>query len=238
MPLVHPPGHAQVDFGEAIGIIGGIECKIHFFAFDLPHSDACFVIAYPAETTEAFCDGHVRAFAFFGGVPKSILYDNTKLAVARILGDGKRQRTRAFSELQSHYLFEDRFGRPGKGNDKGKVEGLVGHARRNFLVPIPVFESFEALNAHLLECCHAPSRDIFVRDLKRQRASRLSNDGSVRALAVKPRAQGRAAPRLRGLTARATEHTGHPCRESQSTMRQTRLDAILLRPTDAISLRR
>jgi transposase len=153
VPLVHPPGHAQVDFGEAIGIIGGIECKIHFFAFDLPHSDACFVIAYPAETTEAFCDGHVRAFAFFGGVPKSILYDNTKLAVARILGDGKRQRTRAFAELQSHYLFEDRFGRPGKGNDKGKVEGLVGHARRNFLVPIPVFESFEALNAHLLECC-------------------------------------------------------------------------------------
>jgi transposase len=153
VPLVHPPGHAQADFGEAIGVIGGAERKIHFFAFDLPHSDACFVVGYPAETTEAFCDGHVRAFAFFGGVPKSILYDNTKIAVARILGDGKRQRTRVFSELQSHYLFEDRFGRPGKGNDKGKVEGLVGYARRNFLVPIPVFESFEALNAHLLERC-------------------------------------------------------------------------------------
>jgi Transposase and inactivated derivatives len=94
-----------------------------------------------------------EAFAFFGGVPKSILYDNTKIVVARILGDGKRQRTRVFTELQSHYLFEDRFGRPGKGNDKGKVEGLVGYARRNFLVPIPVFESFAALNAHLLECC-------------------------------------------------------------------------------------
>ena len=122
-------------FGEAIGVIGGVEQKIHFFAMDLPHSDACFVVAYPAETTEAFCDGHVRAFAFFGGVPKSILYDNTRIAVARILGDGKRQRTRVFSELQSHYLFEDRFGRLGKGNDKGKVEGLVGYARRNFLVP-------------------------------------------------------------------------------------------------------
>jgi transposase len=153
VPLEHPPGHAQVDFGEAIGIIGGEERKIHFFAMDLPHSDACFVAAYPAETTEAFCDGHVRAFAFFGGVPRSILYDNTKIAVARILGDGERQRTRVFSELQSHYLFEDRFGRPGKGNDKGKVEGLVGYARRNFLVPIPVFESFGALNVHLLGCC-------------------------------------------------------------------------------------
>ena len=153
VPLRHPPGHAQVDFGEAIGVIGGVERKIHFFAMDLPYSDAIFVVAYPAETTEAFCDGHVRAFAFFGGVPQSILYDNTKLAVARILGDGRRKRTRVFSELQSHYLFTDRFGRPGKGNDKGKVEGLVGYARRNFLVPIPAFESFDALNAYLLERC-------------------------------------------------------------------------------------
>ena len=86
VPLVHPPGHAQVDFGEALAVIGGVERKIHFFALDLPHSDACFVKAYPAETTEAFCDGHVAAFGFFGGVPRSILYDNTKMAVARILG--------------------------------------------------------------------------------------------------------------------------------------------------------
>ena len=126
VPLSHSPGHAQADFGEAMAVIGGALRKIHFLAFDLPHSDGCFVAAYPAETTEAFCDGHNAAFAFFGGVPRSILYDNTKLAVARILGDGKRQRTRVFTELQSHYLFEDRFGRPGKGNDKGKVEGLVG----------------------------------------------------------------------------------------------------------------
>ncbi len=168
VPLTHPPGHAQADFGEAIGIIGGVERKIHFLAIDLPHSDAIFVVAYPAETTEAFCDGHVRAFQFFGGVPQSILYDNTKIAVARILGDGRRKRTRVFSELQSHYLFTDRFGRPGKGNDKGKVEGLVGYARRNFLVPIPVFESFEALNAHLLESC-----------LKRQADRLRGHEGTI-----------------------------------------------------------
>ena len=81
-------------------------------------------------------------------MPCSILYDNLKLAVARILGDGRRQRTRVFSELQSHYLFADRFGRPGKG----KVEGLVGYARRNFMVPIPYAASFAELNARLLEC--------------------------------------------------------------------------------------
>jgi transposase len=153
VPLSHPPGHAQVDFGEAVAVIAGVRQKIHFFCLDLPHSDACFVKAYPAERMEAFLDGHVAAFAFLGGVPRSILYDNTTLAVAQILGGGERQRTRAFAELQSHYLFRDRFGRPGKGNDKGKVEGLVGYARRNFLVPVPAAPSFAALNAHLERGC-------------------------------------------------------------------------------------
>ena len=153
VPLTHPAGHAQCDFGQARAVIGGVEQAIHYFALDMAHSDGCFIKAYPAETTEAFCDGHVAAFSFLGGVPRSILYDNTRLAVAKIMGDGRRRRTRVFSELVSHYLFEDRFGRPGKGNDKGKVEGLVGYARRNFLVPAPSFASFDALNAHLEERC-------------------------------------------------------------------------------------
>lgn len=151
VPLSHPPGHAQVDFGEAVAVIGGVRMKIHYFCIDLPQSDACFVKAYPRETTEAFLDGHVSAFAFFGGVPLSILYDNTKIAVAKICGDGKRERTRAFTELVSHYLFRDRFGRPAKGNDKGKVEGLVKFSRANFMVPVPVAASFDELNAHLAE---------------------------------------------------------------------------------------
>ena len=153
MPLSHPPGHAQCDFGEALVVIGGVERKAHCFVLDLPHSDGCFVKACPAESTEAFLDGHVSALSFLGGVPRSILYDNTRLAVAKIPGDGRRQRTRSFTELQSHYLFEDRFGRPGKGNDKGKVEGLVGYSRRNFLVPILSFESFDALNTYLERRC-------------------------------------------------------------------------------------
>ena len=153
VPLSHAPGHAQCDFGEALVTIGGVEQKAHYLILDLPHSDGCFVKAYPAETTEAFLDEHVSAFAFLGGVPQSVLYDNTKLAVAKILGDGRRQRTKAFTELQSHYLFDDRFGRPAKGNDKGKVEGMVGYVRRNFLVPIPSFESFTALNDHLERRC-------------------------------------------------------------------------------------
>jgi transposase len=150
VPLAHPPGDAQADFGEAMVVIGGVERKAHYLVVDLPQSDDCFVMAFPAETTEAFLEGHTHAFAYFGGVPRTILYDNSKIAVARILGDGTRMKTRAFTELQSHYLFAEKFGRPGKGNDKGKVEGLVGYARRNFMVPRPRFATWEEFNAHLL----------------------------------------------------------------------------------------
>jgi len=153
VPLCHPPGHGQADFGEALAVIGGVERKVHFFCVSLPHSDGLFAKAYPAETTEAFLDGHNAAFSYFGGVVQSMLYDNTKLAVARITGCGKRRETRRFTALRSHYLFEARFGRPGKGNDKGKVEGLVGYVRRNFMVPIPRFDSFDSLNRWLEEQC-------------------------------------------------------------------------------------
>jgi transposase len=95
----------------------------------------------------------VQAFAYFGGVPPTILYDNTRIAVKQITGDGERTPTKAFSGLQSHYLFAAKFGRPGKGNDKGNVEGLVGYARRNFLVPVPRVGSWAELNTLLLDGC-------------------------------------------------------------------------------------
>ena len=155
VPLYHSPGHAQADFGEAVVELRGKRQKVHFFCMILPHSDVWFVKAYPRETTEAFLDGHVSAFAFFGGIPRSILYDNTTLAVARILGDGERRRTQAFSHLQSHYVFRDRFGHPGKGNDKGKVEALVKTARRKFFVPIPRVAELDALNEQLMAGCLA-----------------------------------------------------------------------------------
>jgi transposase len=151
--LVHAPGEAQADFGEVLVVVAGVERKAHYLAMDLPHSDDGFVAAFPAETTEAFLEGHVRAFAYFGGVPRQILYDNTKIAVARILGDGQREKAPAFSELQSYYLFAEKFGRPAEGNDKGKVEGLVGYVRRNFMVPIPRVNSWDEWNAHLEEQC-------------------------------------------------------------------------------------
>jgi len=96
-----------------------------------PHSDACFVRAYRAATAEAWMDGHVHAFTFFGGVPQSVPYDSeadqetirgivspaNRCLVSKILPDGTRRRASLFSALQSHYLFRDRYGRPGKGNE-------------------------------------------------------------------------------------------------------------------------
>ncbi len=175
VPLAHDPGHAQVDFGEALAVIGGVWMKVHYFAMSLPHSDAVFVKAYPRETTEAFCDGHVSAVAFFGGVPVSILYDNTKIAVARILGKGKRVRTQEFSKLQSHYLFKDRFARPARGNEKGNVEGNIGFCRRNFMVPIPRFDTFDAFNAWLEQQCLARQNDT-LRDHSETIGERLMRD--------------------------------------------------------------
>lgn len=180
VPLSHSPGHAQADFGEADVVIGGIQYRAHYFVMTLPHSDACFVSAYPAATTEAWMDGHNRAFSFFGGIPKSILYDNDKVLVARILPDGTRQRTKAFSGLQSHYLFEDRYGRPAKGNDKGNVEGIVGFARRNFMVPLPRFDSWDAFNAHLEGQCRNRQRDV-LRGHRENIGARLVHDQEVLA---------------------------------------------------------
>jgi transposase len=186
VPLAHPPGHGQVDFGEAVAVIGGVRQKIHFFCMDLPQSDACFVKAYPRETTEAFLDGHVSAFAFFGGVPLSLLYDNTTIAVAKICGDGKRERTRAFTELVSHYLFADRFGRPGKGNDKGNVEGLVKHARLNFMVPIPEAASFDELNARLEAQCRQRQAERAGRHAETIGERLVADTAALRALPAVP----------------------------------------------------
>ena len=175
VPLAHPPGHAQADFGEATVVIGGVEQTAHFFAFDLPHSDAGFVRAYPAATAEAWVDGHVHAFAFFGRVPQSVLYDNDRCLVARILPDGTRKRATLFSGFLSHYLIRDRYGRPGKGNDKGAVEGLVGWARRTFMVPLPRFATWEDFNAWLEAQCRKRQAEI-LRGHSETIGARLARD--------------------------------------------------------------
>ncbi len=125
LPLHHASGYAKANFGEAMVVIGGIEQKAHFFALDLPYSDACYIRAYPAAAAEAWMDGHVHAFRFFEAVQRSILYDNDQCLVAKIEPDGTRRRARLFSEMLSRYVIQARNGRPGTGNNRGSVEGQV-----------------------------------------------------------------------------------------------------------------
>ena len=154
VPLAHPPGEAQVDFGTAEVLLEGQPTTVALFVMTLPYSDAIFVCAFPRECTEAFLEGHVRAFAFFGGVPRRISYDNSRIAVARITGSRSRKVTDAFFRLKSHHLFESHFCLVRRPNEKGHVETLIGFARRSFLVPVPVVHGgFEALNADLRRRC-------------------------------------------------------------------------------------
>jgi transposase len=156
IPLGYVPGQiAQVDFGAAQVIVAGEQWSAHLFCLRLGYSKQPFVMALPSQAQEAFFEGHVRAFSFLGGVPRTLVYDNLKVAVKRILEGRNREEQAAFVALRSHYLFESRFCSPQEAHEKGLVEGLVGYARRNWLVPIPEFDSWDDLNAYLLAQCRA-----------------------------------------------------------------------------------
>ena len=153
VPLIHNPSEAQVDFGSAEIIRDGQTLKVALFVMTLLYSDAIFCCVFPRECTEAFLEGHRRAFEFLGGVPKRISYDNTKVAVAKIIGRRERELTRAFLRLRSHFLFASHFCLVRRPNEKGLVENLLGFARRNFLVPLPRVSTLEELNATLEQQC-------------------------------------------------------------------------------------
>jgi transposase len=156
VPLAHRPGEAQVDFGHAEVLLDGQTTTVALFVMTLPYSDAIFLCAFPRECTEAFLEGHLRAFAFFGGVPRRISYDNSKIAVTKIVGGRDRKLTEAFLRLKSHHLFESHFCLVHRPNEKGHVETLIGYARRNFLVPVPaVHGGLEPLNIELEARCRA-----------------------------------------------------------------------------------
>ncbi len=174
VPLSHPPGHAQFDFGEATVEIAGVRCKAALAVITLPYSDTYFLSAYPRECTETFQAGHVAGFEFFGGVPVRISYDNTTIAVSKVMGRG-RVLTRAFLALESHHLFGHHFCRVGRGNEKGHVENHVGYSRRNLLVPVPAFASFAELNEYLAACCFA-DLNRSVRGKVGIKAERLADD--------------------------------------------------------------
>ena len=155
VPLEAPWGQiAQADFGGAVVTLAGERTEVALFCLRAKASTVPFVVAYPTEKLEAFLAGHVEAFAFFGGVFSELWYDNPKTAVVKILAGPARDEHERLSALRAHYLFASSFCTPGRGNEKGSVENLVGYVRRNALVPYTrPFATLAALNEHLRAWC-------------------------------------------------------------------------------------
>jgi hypothetical protein len=144
------------------------------------------VQVFERECTETFWEGHVRAFGFFGAVPVRISYDNSKVAVAQMLGGRERKLTDGFLQLQSHYLFEEHFCLAARGNEKGVVEGMVRYSRANFLVPVPQVRTLDELNARLEESCRE-DRQRRLRGQARTKEALLAEElGVMRELPAVP----------------------------------------------------
>lgn len=144
---------AEVDWGGAWIEMAGERRQVRLFCMRSRFSGLPYVRAYPWERQEMFLDGHMRAFAFYGGVFPTIVYDNLSSAVSKILRGKGRLENERFVSFRSHYTFQARFCNAGQGREKGGVEGLVGFARRNFFVPLPKAGSFQELNEWLERRC-------------------------------------------------------------------------------------
>lgn len=156
VPQVHAPGvEAEVDWGEALVVLGGVSVKAHLFVMRASFSGAAFCQASLVETQQAFLELHVQAFEWFGGVFPEIRFDNLKSAVKKVLKGRRRIESDRFVALRSHYLFASQFMTPGLegAHQKGGVEGEVGRYRRNHLVPVPQLRDLAELNGLLLAGC-------------------------------------------------------------------------------------
>jgi transposase len=154
VPLAFPVGETcQFDWSQETVLLGGVAQTIKVAHFRLSYSRQMFVVAYPRETQEMVLDAHSKAFVFFGGVPKRMVYDNLKTVVDAIFVGKERRFNRRFLTLANHYLFEPVACTPESGWEKGQVENQVGNIREWLFTPMAKFEDFAALNAWLATRC-------------------------------------------------------------------------------------
>jgi transposase len=154
VPLVFAPGEVcQFDWSHEHVELGGVMQTIKVAHFRLTFSRQMFVVAYPRETQEMVFDAHNRAFAFFGGVPERMVYDNLKAVVETIFAGKARRFNRRFMVLANHYLFEPVACTPASGWEKGQVENQVGNIREWLFTPLARFVDFVALNQWLATRC-------------------------------------------------------------------------------------
>jgi len=180
LPLAHPPGNAQVDFGE-FKYYNALEQpqKGHALIVSFPHSNTGWMQVFPSENQECLLTGLKRIFYHTGGIPVRVRCDNMTTAVAQILEGTERSVTDGFYRFMLHHRFKADFCTPGKGNEKGNVENKVGYTRRNMLVPVPVISDFDAFNTELLNRCDEDhnrehyERGVLIRELWAEEKSHL-----------------------------------------------------------------
>ena len=164
---------AEVDWGTAWVKMAGEERQVKLFCMRSRYSGKPHVRAYPWERQEMVFDAHMRAFAYYEGVFEEIVYDNLSTAVKKIVRGKKRIEQERFTSFRSHYTFKARFCSPARGQEKGGVEGLIGYARRNFMVPLPEVRDFAQLNERLeMACRDHDQRPIGGREDRRTIAQR------------------------------------------------------------------
>ena len=143
------PGSAQVDFGQALAVVAGVERTVHFLVVSFPYSNMRYVAALPGETAECVCHGLNKVFSHAGMVPRVLVFDNAT-GVGHRRADGTVTQTRLFSRFRAHYHFRVRFCNPYSGWEKGNVERKVDYNRANLFVPVPHFNEIEKYNRKLL----------------------------------------------------------------------------------------
>jgi len=143
-----PGEQGQVDWGCFGGIrIGKAKRALSCFVMVLGWSRAIFACFTLDQTLASFLRCHVRAFLWFRGVPRALLYDNLKTAVLERQGDLIRFHPRLL-ELAGHYHFAPKPCAPYRGNEKGKVERAIRYLRYSFF-DARSFSSLADLNAQL-----------------------------------------------------------------------------------------
>lgn len=154
VPQVYGWGEeAQVDWYEAYADLDGERVKVQVFTMRSMKSGAAFHRAYHRATQQSFFEAHAESFTYFGGVFRTLRYDNLGSAVKKVLRGYTRDEHTRFIAFRSHWQFEAQFCSPSEPHEKGGVEGEAGYFRRNHLVPIPQAGDLADLNAHLLSGC-------------------------------------------------------------------------------------
>lgn len=152
IPLDHPEGEAQVDFGQADFVQNGKTITGHYINMTFPNSNGNYTQIFMGENQECLLEGMKRIFEYMNHVPYKIWFDNLSAAV--ILGKNKeRNLVEQFEKFAMHYGFEINFCNPNSGHEKGAVENKVGYIRRNMFVPSPAFDNMDEYNKSLLHSC-------------------------------------------------------------------------------------